>query len=54
MAGSMQYLQHPIAQIEHIAFIDQPRGRRRLDPILGIAQRAIRMGVEHVVPDKGA
>ncbi|MCY1184762.1 hypothetical protein D3C76_1396270 [compost metagenome] len=50
----MQYLQDAVAQIQHIPFFDQARGWRRLDPILGIAQRAVRMGFEHVVADKGA
>ncbi|MDT4854281.1 hypothetical protein FQZ97_885750 [compost metagenome] len=51
MAGGMQHLQHPITQIQHIPFVDQPRRRRRLHAVLGVAQRAVRMRLEHLVTD---
>src|SRR3990167_3319099 len=52
MTRGMQHLQYPVAKLKHITVLDQSRCGRGPDPVLGVAQRAIRMRLEHVVADE--
>src|SRR3990167_1060158 len=52
MTRGMQHLQSPVPQLQHITVLDQSRCGRSPDPVLGVAQRAIRMRLEHVVADE--
>ncbi|MNN68298.1 hypothetical protein D3C81_1839970 [compost metagenome] len=52
MPRRVQHLQRAIAQIQHITVLDKPGRRRGFDPVLGVAQRAIRVRFEHVVANE--
>lgn len=51
VAGGVEDFEYAVAQVEHVAFIDEPCGGCGFDLVFGVAQWAVGVGFEHVVAD---
>lgn len=53
VAGGVEDFEYAVAQVEHVAFVDEACSGCGFDLVFGVAQWAVGVGFEHVVADIG-